>query len=230
MFSDTVGVPANHIAVGYSNNKGGGFIPYKKMFTSLAELTGKPVYKYRAFELLVTLDLQIYQATRRIIVPADIEFSQLHEVLQRVFNWYGHHLHEWNVIDEKNFGDIARLVMDDEDLLYDDEAMLEAGHKLSEFLPRYKHIIYFYDFGDNWEHKIELVRVIDDYSEESPYLLEAVGQAPPEDVGGVGGYIEFRKIMQNPQHEDYEEMKQWAGYWNLELSDWESRPRIIYIW
>ncbi len=78
MFSDTIGASVNYHPVGYTNNQDGRFIPYKKMFGSLAELTGKPVYKYRAFELLVTLDLEIYQATRRLIVPANIELPQLH--------------------------------------------------------------------------------------------------------------------------------------------------------
>jgi hypothetical protein len=46
---------------------------------------------------------------------------------------------------------------------------------LSDYSPKYSHIIYTYDMGDNWEHRIELVRVIDDHREESPYLLEATG-------------------------------------------------------
>lgn len=230
MFSDTIGASVNYHPVGYTNNHDDGFIPYKKMFDALAELTGKPVYKYQAFELLVTLDLEIYQATRRLIVPVNIELSQLHEVLQKVFRWKDRHLHDWNVYDGKSREPFVRLVMSDEDLAYDDKAILEAGHKLSEFFPKYKSIIYTYDMGDNWEHLIELARVIDNNNEESPYLLEAVGQAPPEDVGGVSGYIDFRKIMQNPQHQDYEQTKQWAGYWRLELFDWESRPQVIYRW
>jgi hypothetical protein len=230
MFSDTVGASANYRLVGYANNQNGGFIPYKKMFDALAELAGKQVYKYRAFELLVTLDLEIYQATRRLIVPADMELPALHKILQQVFHWKDYHLHDWKLVDEKNCKPVARLVMNDEDLAYDDKAILEVGHKLSEFFPQYRHILYTYDFGDNWEHLIEFVRVIEEHNEESPYLLEAAGQAPPEDVGGIGGYIDFRKIMENPQHPDYEQMKQWAGYWRLELSDWESRPQVIYRW
>lgn len=228
MFSDTVGVSANYLPVGYTNSREDGFVPYKNMLDALSELTGKPVYKYRAFELLVTLDLEIYQATRRLIVPASIELSQLHETLQQVFNWKDYHLHDWNVVDGKNC-EVVCLVMSDECLAYDDKAILEAGHKLSEFFPKYKHIIYTYDMGDNWEHQIELVRVIDEHNEESPYLLEAIGQTPPEDVGGVGGYIDFHKIMENPQHPDYGQMKQWAGHWHLKLYDWESRPRVIHI-
>ena len=45
------------------------------MIDALCEVTGKQAYRYRAFELLVTLDLDIYKAVRKIIVPADIQFK-----------------------------------------------------------------------------------------------------------------------------------------------------------
>lgn len=44
-------------------------------------------------------------------------------------------------------------------------------------------------------------------------MLEAIGQAPAEDVGGVGGFIDFREIMLNPNHPKYEEIKEWARFW-----------------
>ena len=81
--------------------------------------------------------------------------------------------------------------------------------------------------GDNWQHDIELLKVIENYDKDSPYLAEANGQTPPEDVGGVYGYKEFRNIMQNPKHSEYEETKTWARYWSLELEEWQKRPRII---
>jgi len=81
----------------------------------------------------------------------------------------------------------------------------------------------------NWEHEIQLVRVIEGHDKESPYLLEASGQKPPEDVDGIGGFVNFREIMLNPNHPEYIEMKEWAKYWTVELSDWESRPRFISV-
>ena len=72
------------------------------------------------------------------------------------------------------------------------------------------------------------MRVIEDYDKESPYLLEASGQTPPEDVGGVWGFVEFREIMLNPDHSEYETMKEWAEFWSPELSDWEKSPRVIH--
>ena len=57
----------------------------------------------------------------------NIELSQLHEVLQKVFRWKDRHLHDWNVYDGKSRELVVRLVMSDEDLAYDDKAILEAG-------------------------------------------------------------------------------------------------------
>ena len=101
------------------------------------------------------------------------------------------------------------------------------GHTLSKFLPEHKHMVYTYDMGDNWEHKIQLVGVIEEHDKESPYLLEASGQTPPEDVGGIGGFVSFREIMLNPSHPEYGEMKEWAKYWTIDLSEWKSRHRVI---
>lgn len=81
--------------------------------------------------------------------------------------------------------------------------------------------------GDSWEHEIELVREIENYDGESPYLLEATRQAPPEDVGGVGGFVDFREIMLDQSHPEYEETKEWACYWSPELREWESHPHVI---
>ncbi|MDR1397905.1 MAG: plasmid pRiA4b ORF-3 family protein [Desulfarculales bacterium] len=227
LFCDTAGAWINHRLIGYSNNPNDSFKPLDKMFDALANLTGKPVYLYRAFELTVTLDLAIYKAVRRLIVAADIKLGDLHEVLQSVFRWENCHLHDWKVFAGKSRNPAVRLVMSEEDLAYDEKAILEKDHKLSEYFPKYKYILYTYDMGDNWEHLIKLARVIDGHDAPSPYLLEAVGQTPPEDVGGVGGYIDFREIMLNPNHEDYSEIKQWAGYWRPELGEWESSPRLI---
>lgn len=230
MFSDTLGAPANFRIVNYSNNREEAFVPFKKMIKALAELTGKKVYKYRAFELLITLDLIVYQAVRRIIVPADIEFKNLHKVMQSLFDWMDYHLHDFTIFDDDNRTKIARIVPFEDDLDYDEDAILMERHRLSEYFPKYKNMVYTYDMGDNWKHGIELVRVIEGHDEESPYLLEISGQSPPEDVGGAGGFVEFRDIMLDSSHPDHEIMKEWARYWTVELSDRKVTPRVIHVW
>ncbi|WP_366924329.1 plasmid pRiA4b ORF-3 family protein [Metallumcola ferriviriculae] len=229
MFCDTVGVPTNYRHVNISTNRDEGFVPYRAMVNALIELTGMLAYKYRAFELLVSLNLEVYKAVRRIIVPADLEFARLHKVLQSVFGWKNYHLYDFTIFDGNKRLPVARIVPFEDDLEYDEHAILMKGHTLAEFLPEHKHMLYTYDMGDNWEHEIQLVQVIEEHDKESPYLLEASGQTPPEDVGGVGGYVNFREIMLNPDNSEYKEMKEWARFWEPELSDWEKRPRIIHL-
>jgi len=227
MFSDTVGTSANYGMVNVSGNDNEAYYPYRAMIAALSELTGKQAYQYRAFELLVTLDLTIYKAVRRIIVPANLEFARLHNILQSVFDWKNYHLYDFTILGDKMSKPVARLVPFEEDLEYDIDALLMRGRILSEFLPEHKHIRYTYDMGDNWEHEIELVRVIEAHDEESPYLLEASGQTPPEDVGGVGGFVNFHGSMQNTSHPEYPEMKRWSAYWTTELREWSQHPRVI---
>jgi len=229
MFCDTVGAPTNYQHVNISTNRDEGFVPYRAMVNALTELTGMPAYKYRAFELLVSLNLEVYKAVRRIIVPADLEFARLHKVLQSVFGWKNYHLYDFTIFDGNKRLPVARIVPYEDDLEYDEHAILIKGHTLAEFLPEHKHMLYTYDMGDNWEHEIQLVQVIEEHDKESPYLLEASGQTPPEDVGGVGGYVNFREIMLNPDNSEYKEMKEWARFWEPELSDWEKRSRVIHL-
>lgn len=58
-------------------------------------------------------------------------------------------------------------------------------------------------------------------------MLEAIGQAPPEDVGGVSGFINFREIILDHDHPEYAATKEWAGYWSPDLREWKARPRVI---
>jgi hypothetical protein len=228
MYSDVVGVTANYRIVDYSNNEG--FHPYKKMIKAMKDLTGMQPYKSRAFELKITLDLEVYTAERKIIVPADMSFKKFHKVIQNIFDWRDYHLYDFTVYNQETGEKKLRIVPFEEDLDYDSSAVIMKDLTLSGFFPESKKMVYKYDFGDNWEHVIELVQVIEEYDGELPYLLEAKGQTPPEDVGGVGGFVEFRKIMMDKDHPDHQEAKEWSRFWTPELSEWESRPRVINIW
>lgn len=229
VFNDTVGCFSNRLIVGCSGKREDSFYPYKLMREELKKITGKEIYKYKAFELEVTLDLDIYKAIRKIIVPANIKLAKFHKVLQSIFHWRNYHLYDFTAFDKETNGLIKRIVPFEADLEYDNNAILMENYTLNEILSEQNYIIYTYDMGDNWKHEIKLIKTIEDYDKESPYLLEADGQSPPEDVGGVTGFIEFRDIMMNTKSPEYENMKQWAGYWSLELKDWQKRPGVIWM-
>ena len=229
-YEDTLGRIVNQFIVGCrSGGVSDGYVPAQKMIEELTKLTGKPAYRYRAFELLVTLDLEIYQATRRLIVPAELDFLRFHHLLQNVFGWGNCHLYEFDFFNRGNPEPLTTLVPIKEALSYDNRAVLITNQKLSDYLPKHKQLFYTYDMGDCWTHQIELVRVIDEHNAESPYMMEAVGQTPPEDVGGIGGYVDFYHVMQDEKHPDYTQMKKWSDYWSPTLPDWKSRPRVVHV-
>lgn len=227
MFNDTIGAFINNRIVKDPDNPKDYIAPDKEMIHALTELTGKPSYNYQAFELRITLDLERYRAIRRIIVPADISFQRLHNVLQDIFGWSNYHLYDFTGYEKYSSEPLLRLVPFEEDLDYDPQAVLMENKSLNEYFPHYKQLLYTYDYGDNWEHEIELVRVIENHDENSPYLLEASGQTPPEDVGGVDGYLDFLDILLDSSHPEHDNMKNWAEFWSPELSAWEKQPRLI---
>jgi hypothetical protein len=230
MYSDIVGVASNYRIVDCSSNKSEGFYPYKAMIKAMEDLTGLQPYKSRAFELRITLDLEIYTAERRILVPADMSFTNFHKVIQRVFDWRNYHLYDFTIYNQATEEKELRMVPFEEDLEFDSNAIVMKDYILSDVFPENKKMVYTYDFGDDWIHDIELVQVIEEYDGELPYLLEAKGQTPPEDVGGIGGFLEFRKIMLEVNDPNHEETKVWSRFWTTELSEWNRMSRVINIW
>lgn len=228
MFSDTMGVHANRSLVNRTGSGGNDYdYPYEIMAKALSALTGKPAYKCTAYELLITLDLDIYKAVRRIIVPATMQFDRLHDVLQYVFEWKDYHLYDFTFFGADKRKPTSRIVPSIDALEYDPDAILMDGQVLSQFFLEYNEMIYTYDMGDDWKHEIRIVRIIEDCTMELPYLVEASGQAPPEDVGGVGGFVNFHEIMLNASHPEHKEMQNWAPFWSNELPEWLKKPRII---
>ena len=41
--------------------------------------------------------------------------------------------------------------------------------------------------------------------------LDGAGACPPEDCGGIYGYVEMLKALKNPKHPEHKSMKEWLG-------------------
>jgi hypothetical protein len=185
----------------------------------MLEMLGKyglPVIKCAAFDLNVRLLLggDGRDAIRRLRVSANISFESLHCILQAAFGWRNCHLYSFGMLNE---WDITRyhkpeveLISDKEALDYNPDHIFTNNVKLIDYMCKYQKIIYIYDYGDGWLHQIEVDNLITDCQEELPVLLSGENDSPPEDVGGAGGFAEFQKIINNPKHIEYENMKNWA--------------------
>ena len=73
---------------------------------------------------------------------------------------------------------------------------------------------YTYDFGDNWEHRVTVEKVLDTSPVASlPACVDGRRACPPEDCGGVWGYEELLAILADPSHPEHSERAEWASHW-----------------
>lgn len=142
---------------------------------------------------------------RRIEVPFDIRLDQLHMVIQAAMGWTNSHLYElraggvgWSTPYPD--ADWAGGFLDARKARLDD-VLEDVGAKTLKYL---------YDFGDGWEHKITVERLLDaEPGVLYPRLIEVKGRCPPEDIGGPWGYAEFLEAMNDPKHERHDEFAGW---------------------
>ena len=118
---------------------------------------------------------------RRVVVPENMSFGNLHEVIQMVFGWYDMHLH---VFEAPNRA--YDIVADTEDS-FNDYYFMEDKIPVIAVAQYEKWIRYTYDFGDDWRHKITFEKSIDDYAYDYPTLIKVKGANFDEDSGGVWG-------------------------------------------
>lgn len=155
--------------------------------------------------LKVTLDDVEPLVMRRIVVRIGIRLDRLHAVIQAAMGWTNSHLWEFRA------GGSGWGIPDHEwpDGPLDARKATLAG-VLEDASSR--SLKYLYDFGDGWEHTVKVERVFEGTAGiETPFLLEAIGRCPPEDVGGPTGYAEFLEGIRDPAHEEHDAMLTWVG-------------------
>ncbi len=149
-------------------------------------------------ELRVTLLDVSPPVWRRLRVPSAITLSALHRVLQVALGWQDAHLHEWR-IGERTFG------LSDEPS-WGEELEDESSAILGDLAPPDSVVHYDYDFGDGWEHLVEVVAVkAFDPGEPPIAVLDGARAAPPEDCGGPSGYEHLLDALadeDDPEHEE----------------------------
>ena len=138
-----------------------------------------------ALEVLVSLTGTDPLVWRRLVVPAAIPLGRLHHVLQGAMGWTESHLHLFRVGDrlvgpvDLDLGEPN----DDEDTI----SLAAAGPGSV--------IGYEYDFGDSWEHRVEVLADLPGYLGRAPVVVAGERACPPEDVGGIGGHQQLCDVL-----------------------------------
>lgn len=141
---------------------------------------------------------------RRVRVPASIALGKLHPVIQIAMGWTDSHLHEFTIGGQR-YGHADP----DWDLAH--EIITETKVRLDQALAGRKTFTYLYDFGDNWEHKLKVEKTLPAEALAHPHCDAGEYACPPDDVGGVPGYVEFVRAIIDPDHPEHEEMLEWCG-------------------
>lgn len=141
---------------------------------------------------------------RRVLVPETITLQKLHSVIQSAFQWGGGHLHEFEAAGVR-YGTL--------DPDYDEPgSVLSERTRLTKAMTRSGTIDYVYDFGDHWQHRVKVEKVLPSMPDlKLPVCVDGANAAPPDDCGGAPGYMDFVQAMADPHHEEHEDMKRWIG-------------------
>lgn len=139
---------------------------------------------------------------RRILIESNIKLPDLHKIIQSTMGWTNSHLHNFKIHDRT-------YSLPDEDSELDEIDYRKV--KLDKLIKNEgEKFYYIYDFGDYWEHEIELEKIIPfDSNIKYPLCIDGQRSCPPEDCGGTGGYERLLEIIKNPNHEEYKNMKNW---------------------
>jgi len=165
----------------------------------------------RVYQFKITLMDVRLSIWRRIQVPETYSFWDLHVAIQDAMHWLDYHLHEFEIVNPSTGIKTSVGIPGDED--FGKEILPEWKQKIADYFSMENRLAkYTYDFGDNWEHIIKLEKVLPrDKNINYPVCIGGKRASPPEDCGGVWGYEDFLKIINNPDHEEYEETIEWAG-------------------
>jgi hypothetical protein len=155
------------------------------------------------YQLKITLRNVKPPVWRRVQVR-DGSLARLHDVIQVGMGWTNSHLHAFEIRGEQ-YGEPDPTGMME---VYDERKV-----KLSQIVAEgVKKFTYTYDFGDGWEHAIEVEKVLP-AEPGVPYPRCVAGKraCPPEDCGGPWGYPDFLAALRDPEHPEHEDMVEWIG-------------------
>ncbi len=127
---------------------------------------------------------------RRVQLRSTDTLARLHEVIQIAMGWENYHLHRFegrygNTLDEQQ-----------------PASTLSVGQMLC----------YTYDFGDNWQHLVEVEKILTNPRRPSyPTCTAGRRACPPEDSGGPYGYYDMLKALRARKGWRYQQVREQLG-------------------
>lgn len=134
------------------------------------------------YQLKITIKGSHPPIWRRVIIPENITFDDLDDIIEAVFGWTHEHLFSF-YFKQLN-------------VYFSGSPMHEPGGETDECIDEWLReggtFQYTYDFGDSWEHTVK-VEKITEYDNRYPQVLKYKGPNMIEDCGGIWGFEECRE-------------------------------------
>jgi|GEM_PF-997149 len=153
------------------------------------------------FEIRVSLEGSEPEVWRRLRLPEETALYAVHLLLQLVMNWENRHQHQFIGADMKGYGvaeeaDGLKTGLLDERLYFLSDLVKNPGDRFT----------YIYDFEDEWVHEVVMEAVMEiGPDERSVWCLGGGGACPPEECGGVSGYLELLEQLGSSNAEKHAE-------------------------
>ena len=161
------------------------------------------------YQLKVTLRNIDPPIWRRIQIKSDLRLDKLHDLLQIVMGWEHQHLHGFRV-GRKNYGAPDRF----------GDTVDERTVRLASIASVGDKLVYEYDFGDSWEHELEIETALEpEPGVHYPVCLAGARACPLEDCGGFPGYEHLFEALRDPANEEHAERLEWLGDFDPEAFD-----------
>lgn len=149
-------------------------------------------YKGKVLQLKLTLREAKPPIWRRVMVPADLNLADLHDIIQISFDWSDTHLHQFYGKNYKvSYGPQNPHMKSDID---------ESTVLLSKLFKQPKdRLAYAYDFGDDWRIGIEVEDVLKADDGQLPRCIGGRRMGPLEDSGGALNWNEMVEELKDEQ-------------------------------
>ena len=187
-----------------------------------------PVQKLKKSTLRIELENSEPLIWRELEVPSNLCLTSLAQAILLAFGWNEDHLHQFLESRKNHY---ATSINELGGTLYPgtkDGSRYGVSHLLKK---QGDSVLFEYDYGDSWYHKVKLKSVADyaDYETKAVRLIGGANACPPDDCGGIYRYRHLVELMQKkPQSSELSEFYDWMGCkWDPEFFPMDETVKAV---
>lgn len=177
----------------------------------------------KAYQMKIMIKNSHPPIWRRFIVPAGLTFSQLSFVLNEVMGWRGSHLFQFEFYHSE-----ILVEENPENMGWIDKEVLDAiDTPIESFMDSEDWFTYIYDFGADWEHRVEIEKILPENEFDYPMVLKYKGNTPYENSDDIYDYYHILEVLEISKNPEYDSMKEQVSEFPDEQYDLELTNAVL---